>query len=89
MVTETVGGTTFGYCATGRPNTATAPISTSTMASTLASTGRSMKNFEITFEALRARHLAATDVIVVSVGDHLLPGNGAAGAGDDDTVVRL
>ena len=47
MVTDTVGGTTFGYCATGRANSATPPISTMTIASTFASTGRSMKNFEI------------------------------------------
>src|SRR5215831_7263310 len=42
-----VGGTTFGYWAMGRRNSATPPMSTKTMASTLARTGRSMKNLEI------------------------------------------
>src|SRR6478735_1843358 len=37
----------LGYCATGRVKAATPPISTMTIASTLASTGRSMKNLEI------------------------------------------
>src|ERR1700720_3337546 len=42
-----VGGTTLGYWATGRAYSATAPISTMTIASTFARTGRSMKNLEI------------------------------------------
>src|SRR5258708_4920034 len=37
----------LGYCAIGRVKAATPPISTMTIASTLASTGRSMKNLEI------------------------------------------
>src|SRR6266446_8434856 len=37
----------LGYCATGKVARATEPISTITMASTLARTGRSMKNLEI------------------------------------------
>src|SRR5258707_15881303 len=43
----------LGYCATGRVASATAPISTMTMASTLASTGRLMKNAEIIEPDLR------------------------------------
>src|SRR5262249_34037067 len=37
----------LGYCATGRVARATEPISTITMASTLARTGRSLKNLGI------------------------------------------
>ena len=47
MVTEMVGGTTFGYCATASLKSDTAPITTMRTASTFARTGRSMKNFEI------------------------------------------
>src|SRR5580692_11670366 len=43
-----VGGTTLGYWLTGNPKIATTPMSTVTSAMTLARTGRSMKNFEIT-----------------------------------------
>src|ERR1700750_3208043 len=46
-VTDTVGGTTLGYCDTGRRNSDTAPINTRTIASTLARTGCLMKYFEI------------------------------------------
>src|ERR1700691_741211 len=42
-----VGGTTFGYCEVGNRRSATSPIRTKTSASTLASTGRSMKKREI------------------------------------------
>src|SRR5205809_6071066 len=42
-----VGGVTLGYWATGSVSSATRPISTKRMASTLASTGRSMKNLAI------------------------------------------
>src|SRR5471030_2585341 len=51
----------LGYCATGRPNNATLPISTMTIASTLASTGRLMKNFEI-IGAIPAGYLAGAAV---------------------------
>src|ERR1051326_3569731 len=37
----------LGYCATGRGASATEPISTITMGSTLATTGRSTQNWEI------------------------------------------
>ena len=47
VVTETVGGTTFGYCATGSDNSDTKPTTTIRMAMTFARTGRSMKNLEI------------------------------------------
>src|SRR5215469_11882788 len=53
-VTDTVGGTTLGYCDTGRRNSATAPISTKTIANTLARTGCSMKNFDIIGDVLSA-----------------------------------
>src|SRR5271166_5569728 len=46
VVTETVGGTTLGYCDTGNRNSETSPISTNTIASTLERTGRSMKKRE-------------------------------------------
>ena len=42
-VIDTAGGAMLGYCATGSDRTATAPASISTMASTQAKTGRSMK----------------------------------------------
>src|SRR5262249_48744132 len=55
-VTCTVGGTTSGYWATGKANTATAPITMVRIAMTLARTGRSMKNFEIMNDpSVRAR----------------------------------
>src|SRR5215468_8543554 len=47
VVTEMVGGTMLGYCAMGSRNSDTPPMRTKTMASTLARTGRSMKNLEI------------------------------------------
>ena len=78
MVTDTVGGTTLGYCATGSVYSATAPISTMTIASTLASTGRSMKNFEIIGFGARRHDLpggdAASAVIVVVCGATFSPG---------------
>ncbi len=75
MVTDTVGGTTFGYCATGSMYSATRPISTMTMASTLASTGRSMKNFEIIAQGLPAEGAGdASAVIVVVCGSIFSPG---------------
>src|SRR4026207_1745812 len=43
--TFTVGGTTSGYCAIGRPISATRPMITITIESTVAKTGRSTKNF--------------------------------------------
>ena len=46
VVTETVGGTTLGYCDTGNRSSETSPISTNTIASTLERTGRSIKNRE-------------------------------------------
>ena len=46
-VTETVGGTTSGYCDTGKANRDAMPITTISMAMTFARTGRSMKNLEI------------------------------------------
>src|SRR3954464_13052989 len=45
----------LGYCAIGRLKAATPPISTMTIASTLASTGRSMKNLEIMTRPLLGR----------------------------------
>src|SRR3954447_4645741 len=47
VVTCTVGGVTSGYCATGRENSATPPITSIRIAKTLARTGRSMKYLEI------------------------------------------
>src|SRR3984885_9955746 len=47
VVTCTVGGTTLGYCEVGNWMSATRPIRTKNNASTLASTGRSMKKREI------------------------------------------
>ena len=46
VVTETVGGTTFGYWAMGRRMSETSPINTMTIARTLDRTGRSMKKRE-------------------------------------------
>src|SRR6185369_731844 len=43
--TFTVGGTTSGYCAIGRPFSDTRPMITITIESTVAKTGRSTKNF--------------------------------------------
>jgi hypothetical protein len=45
-VTETVGGVTLGYWATGSRSSATAPITIMTSASTFERTGRSMKKRE-------------------------------------------
>src|SRR5271156_4010587 len=47
VVTCTVGGTTLGYCEVGNWMRATRPIRTKNNASTLASTGLSMKKREI------------------------------------------
>src|SRR5882672_8034743 len=42
----TLGGTMFGYCATGRTKSARLPTSTITIDSTAAKIGRSMKKWE-------------------------------------------
>src|SRR5262245_46597963 len=61
-LTVTVGGVICGYCSTGSPTSATAPINIVTNAITLAKTGRSMKNLESTGwrsqepEAIRQRN---------------------------------
>ena len=47
-LTRTVGGVTSGYCATGSENAATEPASVTTIDSTEAKIGRSMKKCEIT-----------------------------------------
>src|SRR5215472_7515389 len=85
-----VGGTTLGYCAMGSRKSATPPISTKTIASTLARTGRSMKNLEIMpraparsrFEVGRRRRL---DLGLLR-GD-LPPRDGALRIGDHHPVV--
>src|SRR5271156_5079768 len=55
-VTSTVGGVTSGYWATGSVKTATPPASTKTTERTMAKTGRSMKNREITADHLRPEY---------------------------------
>src|SRR5579862_6618617 len=76
-----VGGTTLGYWLTGSAKIETAPISTMMMAMTLARTGRSMKNFEITRLAL---WLGGSGL---GLRLHLLAGDRALQAGDDDLIV--
>ena len=65
----------------------TAPITTIRMASTLARTGRSMKNFEIMALRLAAASRAAA-VAACSLRIDLLARDGAQDARDDDAFVR-
>src|SRR5579883_3455598 len=82
-----------GYWAIGRLNRATPPISTMTMASTLASTGRSMKNLEI-MAAGRVLFLGGRGSGRVGwrgdrhqLGHDLVAGDGLPVGADDDLVV--
>ncbi len=50
MLIATCGGAMFGYCWIGSRNTDSPPANISTIASTQANTGLSMKNCEITYE---------------------------------------
>ncbi len=73
-----VGGVTLGYCATGKVNSATRPISTNRIASTLASTGRSMKNLAIIVRyALRHKGIGRRCRDGDRLGRHLLARHGA------------
>ena len=90
-MTETVGGTTLGYCATGRLNSATPPMTIIRMASTFARTGRSMKNFEIMTRPLLAvaAGSAAADCGHLQLRIDLLPGDRVEDALHDDAILRL
>src|SRR5882724_11714588 len=75
----------LGYCDTGKVASATEPISTITMASTLASTGRSMKNLEIMTPyrpALVGRSLEGR-----RLGRDLAPRHGATARRQHDAIV--
>src|SRR5262245_55433559 len=88
VVTCTVGGTTSGYCATGRRNSATAPTTMNRTASTFASTGRAMKKSEIMARPLFGgfgRRGGGRPHLRVD----LLARAGALDAGDDHAVVGL
>src|ERR1700749_5213042 len=87
VVTCTVGGTTSGYCATARLNSATPPISTIRIAMTLERTGRSMKNFEIMAWLPSIRRCGRFDFLQLRID--LLAGDGAQQSGDHHTVVGL
>src|SRR6516225_6445191 len=85
-----VGGTTLGYCAMGSRKSATPPISTKTIASTLARTGRSMKNLEIMPRAPARSRLEVGRRRRLDLGllrGDLPPRDGALRIGDHDPVV--
>src|SRR5258708_15249622 len=90
-----VGGTTFGYCATGSENSDTPPITIMSTASTFARTGRSMKNFEIMMRCLLRSGLAGRSGLHgrrfwrLQLRIDLLTGDGVLDAGDHDALVRL
>src|SRR5690242_13624128 len=89
-----VGGTTFGYCAIGSRNSATPPMRTKTMASTLARTGRSMKNLEIMSRApgrltrSRLQGLGRRRLDLPRLRGDLPPRYGPLVVADHDLVVR-
>src|SRR3954469_13913398 len=87
VVTCTVGGTTSGYCATARLNSATPPIRIIRIAMTLERTGRSMKNFEIMHPVLFGRCRRRFDFLQLRID--LLAGDRAQQAGDPNLVVAL
>src|SRR3954468_22212764 len=87
-----VGGTTFGYWATGRANSATAPIRTKRMAKTLAKTGRSMKNLAIikpdpARSRLRRRHTRWRVGNLGCLHTHLGAGDGMRQAADHHPII--
>src|SRR5882757_1377517 len=87
VVTCTVGGTTSGYCATARLNSATPPIRIIRIAMTLERTGRSMKNFEIMRSVLFGRCRRRFDLLRLRID--LLPRDRTQQSGDDDLVFAL
>src|SRR6516162_1243308 len=85
-----VGGTTLGYWAMGSRKSATPPISTKTIASTLARTGRSMKNLEIMPRAPARSRLEVGRRRRLDLGllrGDLPPRDGALHIGDHHPVV--
>src|SRR5215469_7727008 len=85
-----VGGTTLGYCAIGSRKSATPPIRAKTIASTLARTGRSMKNFEIMRRAPARSRFGVGRRRRLDLGlvrGHFPPRDGALRIGDHDPVV--
>src|SRR3954471_11358921 len=91
VVTCTVGGRTSGYCATGRANSATIPITTIRMASTLARTGRRMKKSEI---MIAGRYLAAPaagagGAAMVCIRVDLLARYRSQDTSDDDAIAAF
>src|SRR6478735_8676891 len=90
VVTEMVGGTTLGYCATGSFISATAPMTTMRMASTFARTGRSMKKFRDHDAALfRCGRIRVSRLGRLQLRVDFLAGDGIENAGDNNALLRL
>src|SRR5436190_2863582 len=87
VCTCTVGGVTSGYCATGSDHSDTAPMTIIRIASTLARTGRSMKNLEIMARPLLCD--AGGRIRRLHLRIDLLSRDRAQDAGDDHAVFGL